>query len=78
MSSRGFGLAWKSVVFRVFFRAVFARSLLIQQRRGNGRRLVHKILRAISIDESSSLWKNFVRSFKYNPPGPVVRGAMSA
>ena len=42
MSSRGFEFAWKSVVFRVF-PAVFARSLLIQQRRGNGRRLVHKM-----------------------------------
>ena len=42
MSSRGFELAWKSVVFRVF-PAVFARSLLIQQRKGNGRRLVHEM-----------------------------------
>ena len=33
---------WKSVVFRVF-PAVFARLLVIQQRRRNGRRLVHKM-----------------------------------
>ena len=42
MSSRGFELALKSVVFRVF-PAVFARLLLIQQRRGNGIRLVPKM-----------------------------------
>ena len=42
ISSTGFELVWKSVVFRVF-PAVFARLLVIQQRRGNGRRLVHKM-----------------------------------
>ena len=42
MSSRGFELAWKSVVFRIF-PAVFARSLLTQQRRETFRRLVHKM-----------------------------------
>ena len=42
ISSRGFELVGKSVVFRVF-PAVFARLLVMQQRRGNGRRLVHKM-----------------------------------
>ena len=37
--SSGFELAWKSVVFGVF-PAVFARVLVIQQRKRNGRRLV--------------------------------------
>ena len=42
MSSRGFELALKSFVFRVF-PAVFARLLLIQQQRGNGIRLKPKM-----------------------------------
>ena len=42
ISSSGFELARKSVVFRVFT-AVFARLLVIKQRRGTGRRLVHKM-----------------------------------
>ena len=42
MSSSGFELARESVVFRVF-PTVFARLLVIKQRRGTGRRLVHKM-----------------------------------
>ena len=42
ISTSGFELVRKSVMFRVF-PAVFARLLVIQQLRGNGRRLVHKM-----------------------------------
>ena len=43
ISSSGLELAWKSVVFRVF-PAVFSRLFVTQQRRRNGRRLVHKVM----------------------------------
>ena len=43
ISSSGFELAWNCVVFRVF-PAVFARLFVTQQRRRNGRRLVHKVM----------------------------------
>ena len=43
ISPSGLELAWKSVVFRVF-PAVFSRLFVTQQRRRNGRRLVHKVM----------------------------------
>ena len=43
ISSSGFKWAWKSLVFLVF-PAVFARLFVTQQRRRNGRRLVHKVM----------------------------------
>ena len=43
ISSSGFEWAWKSLVFLVF-PAVFARLFVTQQRRRNGRRLVHKVM----------------------------------
>ena len=44
ISSSGFEWAWKSVVFLVF-PAVFARLFVTQQRRRNGRTLVHKVMK---------------------------------
>ena len=43
ISSSGFELVWKSVVFCVF-PAVFPRLFVTQQRRGNGRRLGRKVM----------------------------------
>ena len=44
ISSSGFKLAWKSLVFRVF-PVVSIRLFVTQQRRRNGRRLVHKVMK---------------------------------